>query len=282
MSGPTPAAPAAPAPAAQAGANRGHTPPTGPQVVKKVETKVKTSFEDVEGLLNNLLMLTTFTLGFSISFLAAFEYGALAEIDVRYYKLQKDFPGEVEKAFPSAPKGPHNIFSPSGTILERGMWSTTIMSLSLTIALGSYVSMCASDAREDEKFFKKWYSYFKWIIIFGYFLYFVGYILFYFMLSAAAIGLFPRYCDSVKGGSGSVWLTEKSFTRNGAGEYEIVEGCLTEGIRYPVDAMTILLNVMMPIIFIAIFLISLWMHRKVKLIRVGGWTPSAPLHGRWK
>ena len=251
-------------------------------MVKKVETKVRTSFEDVEGLLNNLLMLTTFTLGFSISFLAAFEYGALAEIDVRYYKLQKDFPGEVEKAFPSAPKGPHNIFSPSGTILERGMWSTTIMSLSLTIALGSYVSMCASDAREDEKFFKKWYSYFKWIIIFGYFLYFVGYIFFYFMLSAAAIGLFPRYCDSRKGGSGSVWLTEKSFTLNGEGEYEIVEGCLTEGIRYPVDAMTLLLNIMMPTIFIAIFLISLWMHRKVKTIRVGGWTPSAPMHGRWK
>ena len=56
----------------------------------------------------------------------------------------------------------------------------------------------------------------------------------------------------------------------------------TEGIRYPVDAMTILLNVMMPIIFISIFLISLWMHRKVKLIRVGGWTPSVLLHGRWK
>lgn len=252
-------------------------------MVKKVETKVKTSFEDVEGLLNNLLMLTTFTLGFSISFLAAFEYGALAEIDVRYYKLQKDLPGQVEKAFPSAPKGRHNIFSPSGTILERGMWATTIMSLSLTIALGSYVSMCASDAREDEKFFKKWYSYFKWIIIFGYFLYFVGYILFYFMLSAAAIGLFPRYCDSVKGGSGSVWLTNESFTGpNADGEYEIVEGCLTEGIRYPVDAMTLLLNIMMPTIFIAIFLISLWMHRKVKTIRVGGWTPTAPLHGRWK
>ena len=146
-------------------------------MIKKVETKVKTSFEDVEGLLNNLLMLTTFTLGFSISFIAAFEYGALAEIDVRYYNLHKAYPGEVEDAFPSSPKGVHNIFSPSGTMLERGMWSTTIMSISLTIALGSYVSMCASDAREDEKFFKKWYATFKWIIIFGYFLYFVAYIL---------------------------------------------------------------------------------------------------------
>ena len=62
-------------------------------MIKKVETKVKTSFEDVEGLLNNLLMLTTFTLGFSISFIAAFEYGALAEIDVRYYKLHTSVPG---------------------------------------------------------------------------------------------------------------------------------------------------------------------------------------------
>ena len=267
-------------PAAASGP-RASTPPAGPQVIKKVETKVKTSFEDVEGLLNNLLMLTTFTLGFSISFIAAFEYGALAEIDVRYYNLHKAYPGEVEKAFPSSPKGVHNIFSPSGTMLERGMWSTTIMSISLTIALGSYVSMCASDAREDEKFFKKWYATFKWIIIFGYFLYFVAYILFYLMLSTAAIGLFPRYCDTKKGGSGSVWLTEKSFQSDGKGDYEIVEGCLREGIRYPVDAMTLLLNIAMPVIFIAIFLISLWMHRKEKIIRLRG-AIAAPLHGRWK
>ena len=124
-------------PAAASGP-RASTPPAGPQVIKKVETKVKTSFEDVEGLLNNLLMLTTFTLGFSISFIAAFEYGALAEIDVRYYNLHTAFPGEVEDAFPSSPKGVHNIFSPSGTMLERGMWSTTIMSISVSFSLFPY------------------------------------------------------------------------------------------------------------------------------------------------
>jgi hypothetical protein len=162
-----------------------------------------------------------------------------------------------------------------------GNYNDGVFCLQLTIALGSYVSMCASDAREDEKFFKKWYATFKWIIIFGYFLYFVAYILFYLMLSTAAIGLFPRYCDTKKGGSGSVWLTEKSFRKNEKDEIEIVEGCLREGIRYPVDAMTLLLNCAMPVIFVGIFLISLWMHRKEKIIRLRG-AIAAPLHGRWK
>jgi hypothetical protein len=101
------------------------------------------------------------------------------------------------------------------------------------------------------------------------------------MLSTAAIGLFPRYCDTKKGGSGSVWLTEKSFRKNADDEIEIVEGCLREGIRYPVDAMTLLLNFAMPVIFLGIFLISLWMHRKEKIIRLRG-AIAAPLHGRWK
>jgi predicted branched-subunit amino acid permease len=48
-----------------------------------------------------------------------------------------------------------------------------------------------------------------------------------------------------------------------------------------VDAMTLLLNFAMPLIFLGIFLISLWMHRKEKIIRLRG-AIAAPLHGRWK
>ena len=72
-----------------------------------------------------------------------------------------------------------------------------------------------------------------------------------------------------------------SFQENAKGEIEIVEGCMREGIRYPVDAMTMLLNFAMPLIFLGIFLISLWMHRKEKIIRLRG-AIAAPLHGRWK
>ena len=57
---------------------------------------------------------------------------------MRYYNLHTAFPGEVEDAFPSSPKGVHNIFSPSGTMLERGMWSTTIMSISVSFSLFPY------------------------------------------------------------------------------------------------------------------------------------------------
>ena len=64
---------------------RTETPKSKPDVKKEViPPKVQHSFEDIEGLINNLLMLNTFTLGFSISFLAAFEWEALVAMDERY------------------------------------------------------------------------------------------------------------------------------------------------------------------------------------------------------
>ena len=54
-----------------------------------IPPKVQHSFEDIEGLINNLLMLNTFTLGFSISFLAAFENEKLLEMDQRYFNVFK-------------------------------------------------------------------------------------------------------------------------------------------------------------------------------------------------
>ena len=171
-----------------------------------------------------------------------------------------ELPGEVAKAFPSAPKGNHNIFSPSGTILERGMWATTIMSLSLTIALGSYVSMCASDAREDEKFFEvvlllQVDHHLRLLPVL------CGLHLVLFHVVSRRHRPVSRYCDSKKGGSGSVGSRRKALPKPQLA-VRIVEGCLTRGSTIPVDALTLLLNIMMPTIFIAIFLILLWMHRR--------------------
>ena len=73
---------------------RTETPKSKPDVKKEViPPKVQHSFEDIEGLINNLLMLNTFTLGFSISFLAAFENEALLEMDERYWNV---FMGKYE------------------------------------------------------------------------------------------------------------------------------------------------------------------------------------------
>ena len=154
---------------------RTETPKAKPEVKKEViPPKVQHSFEDIEGLINNLLMLNTFTLGFSISFLAAFEKEKLLEMDQDYYDVfmgltyqgaEDDKGNLMIKSFGEQGIGDTYSLSPSGTILVRGMRSSSCLTMSLIVGLASYVSMSLSDAREDEKFFIKWYSWFKWIIL---------------------------------------------------------------------------------------------------------------------
>ena len=223
---------------------RSETPKAKPEVKKEViPPKVQHSFEDIEGLINNLLMLNTFTLGFSISFLAAFEKEKLLEMDQDYYNVfmgakyqgaEDDEGNLMIKSFGEQGIGDTYSLSPSGTILVRGMRSSSCLTMSLIVGLASYVSMSLSDAREDEKFFIKWYSWFKWIILSGYCLYVAGFTLFYMMVSASAYALFPMYCNSKRGGfSNSVWLdVDKDF----AGEAPngvIHEGCFVKGMKIP-------------------------------------------------
>ena len=188
---------------------RTETPKSKPDVKKEViPPKVQHSFEDIEGLINNLLMLNTITLGFSISFLAAFENEKLLEMDQRYFNVFQGtlFKGSADdsgklmiESFGEQHIGEDYSLSPSGTILVRGMRSTTCLTFSLIVGLASYVSMCLSDAREDQKFFIKWYSWFKWIILSGYCLYVAGFTLFYLMVAASAYALFPMYCGAKRG-----------------------------------------------------------------------------------
>lgn len=224
---------------------RTETPKAKPEVKKEViPPKVQHSFEDIEGLINNLLMLNTFTLGFSISFLAAFEKEKLLEMDQDYYNVfmgvtyqgaEDDKGNLMIKSFGEQGIGDTYSLSPSGTILVRGMRSSSCLTMSLIVGLASYVSMSLSDAREDEKFFIKWYSWFKWIILSGYCLYVAGFTLFYMMVSASAYALFPMYCYSKRGGfSNSVWLdVDKDFKQTPDG-WVIHEGCFVEGMKDPV------------------------------------------------
>ena len=181
---------------------RTETPKSKPDVKKEViPPKVQHSFEDIEGLINNLLMLNTFTLGFSSSFLAAFENEKLLEMDQRYFNVFQGtlFKGSADdsgklmiESFGEQHIGEDYSLSPSGTILVRGMRSTTCLTFSLIVGLASYVSMCLSDAREDHKFFIKWYSWFKWIILAGYCLYVAGFTLFYFDGVSLRLRAFPH------------------------------------------------------------------------------------------
>ena len=268
---------------------RTETPKSKPDVKKEViPPKVQHSFEDIEGLINNLLMLNTFTLGFSISFLAAFENEALLEMDERYWNVfMGNYEGNAEdsgklmiESFGEQHIGEHYSFSPSGTILVRGMRSTTCLTFSLIVGLASYVSMCLSDAREDQKFFVKWYSWFKWIILAGYCLYVAGFTLFYLMVSASVYGLFPMYCGAKRGSlSNSVWLdTTSDFDLNGKPK----EGCFIKGMKDPVGDTTLILNIMMPLILLFCGAVTYAMHYKTKVIRSSRIGADGTLYGRWK
>ena len=267
---------------------RTETPKSKPDVKKEViPPKVQHSFEDIEGLINNLLMLNTFTLGFSISFLAAFEWEALVAMDERYWKVfSGTYAGDAEdsgklmiESFGEQHIGEDYSFSPSGTILVRGMRSTTCLTFSLIVGLASYVSMCLSDAREDQKFFIKWYSCFKWIILAGYCLYVAGFTLFYLMVSASVYGLFPMYCGAKRGSlSNSVWLdTTSDFDVNGP-----KEGCFIKGMKDPVGDTTLILNIMMPLILLFCGAVTYAMHYKTKVIKSSRIGADGTLYGRWK
>ena len=268
---------------------RTETPKSKPDVKKEViPPKVQHSFEDIEGLINNLLMLNTFTLGFSISFLAAFENEALLEMDERYWNVfMGNYEGNAEdsgklmiESFGEQHIGEDYSLSPSGTILVRGMRSTTCLTFSLIVGLASYVSMCLSDAREDQKFFVKWYSWFKWIILAGYCLYVAGFTLFYLMVSASAYALFPMYCGAKRGSlSNSVWLdTTSDFDLNGKPK----EGCFIKGMKDPVGDTTLILNIMMPLILLFCGAVTYAMHYKTKVIRSSRIGADGTLYGRWK
>jgi len=271
--------------------NRTETPKAKPEVKKEViPPNVQHSFEDIEGLINNLLMLNTFTLGFSISFLAAFEKEKLLEMDQDYYNVfmgvtyqgaEDDKGNLMIKSFGEQGIGDTYSLSPSGTILVRGMRSSSCLTMSLIVGLASYVSMSLSDAREDEKFFIKWYSWFKWIILSGYCLYVAGFTLFYMMVSASAYALFPMYCNSKRGGfSNSVWL-DTTAGGDFDSEGKILEGCFVKGMKDPVGDSTLFLNIMMPMILIFCGAVTYAMHYKTKVVRRGRVRADGTLHGRW-
>ena len=274
---------------------RTETPKSKPDVKKEViPPKVQHSFEDIEGLINNLLMLNTFTLGFSISFLAAFENEALLAMDQRYFNVFQGtlFKGSADdsgklmiESFGEQHIGEDYSLSPSGTILVRGMRSTTCLTFSLIVGLASYVSMCLSDAREDQKFFIKWYSWFKWIILTGYCLYVAGFTLFYLMVAASAYALFPMYCGAKRGFlSNSVWLDTKSdFVQTQGPNYgNPQEGCFIKGMKDPVGDTTLMLNIMMPFILLFCGIVTYAMHYKTKVIKSGRVGADGTLYGRWK
>ena len=219
--------------------------------MSRTGTKVSVSIDDAEALLNTLLMLTTFTLGFSISFLAAFGHGDLLEMDHRFLTIFAD----VDKKKVFGATGGGDTFSPSSTILFRGILSTALLSVSLAIGLGAYLSLLLSNCREDERFYNRWWRWNIPPILIGYILYFIGFITFYATVSISAIGVFPKYCKFTYGDYTSAWIY-KDESYNATSD-TINEGCVSDAMLSPVGNTVTALNVIMPVVTVGLVLGSL-------------------------
>ena len=191
---------------------------------------IKLSREAVEGLANNLLLITTFTLGFSISFMAAsFNREDLYDLDVRFFKLEQSHPGDVERGFGHTPGKGNTILSPSNSMLENGLWANLYMAISLALGLGIQVSLSLFNAREGDFGYRTWVNTLTLYAMAGYGLYFFGFMCFYDMVTIAAISLYPSYCDRTRGSMFTIWTTNSSFDTSGP-EPEINDGCVMEHI----------------------------------------------------
>ena len=101
------------------------------------DATTKNSTEDAEGLLNTLLMLCTFTLGFSVSFIAIYNYDDLQEMDRRFASDWHSGLDGSQWIGDSWTLDKTYTWLPSTTIAFSSFISTSLLSISLVVSLGT-------------------------------------------------------------------------------------------------------------------------------------------------
>ena len=130
------------------------------ETIKKeaISKKTQTSLADMESLLNTLIVLNTFIIGFIINFIGSANYDSLYDMDLRIASMWSDF----SHVFFGAPDGSTVLIS--ATACNRSWTSLTLLSICLLLTIGSLVELNYSDSRENEDFFCMWDFFFRYII----------------------------------------------------------------------------------------------------------------------
>lgn len=98
--------------------------------------QVKHTYEDFDGLINSLLTIDTFLLGFTLTYGNSISYDDLLEADIRYSTIWTD--SNVNDWF-VVPQGYTVLFSV--TLVNRVQYSVLFLSLSLLFAIGSILGI---------------------------------------------------------------------------------------------------------------------------------------------
>ena len=148
----------------------------------KIE-RVQTSYEDVEGLLNTLMLLTTLTLAFAVTLHSGtLSHDDLVQADFRYAKYK----------FYAKSKNAEKVLGPGGLLPGYGDtlslseqirttgYSTVLFSVTaLFFGAFPYLSLSYSNTRERSEYLKRWLSVFKYFIMMGYISFFIAIVIFF-------------------------------------------------------------------------------------------------------
>eukprot|EP00961_Rhodomonas_salina_P067238 902987-Rhodomonas_salina.1 len=153
------------------------------------------SFEDAQGMLETLLLLSALLLAFAITGIQSVQHNDLVEGDARRLATisalaAKDPGGEYDREC-------IQDFSPSCiasvVFLRRSFETISYTTIALMSACAMYLSLCMTSSRENPDFFRKWIFWFRLPIIACYGLFLAG-IVSFFKANHAFIDLvFPMY-----------------------------------------------------------------------------------------
>lgn len=217
-----------------------------------LNSEAQHSVEDVESLLNTLLLLDTFIVGFSINFMSILSYSDMLEADSRFFGLYSTLDLKINSYFGGTDgDGTHIVIS--ATLTFRCWMTITFLSVSLFIAIGCIIGLNYSSCREDERSFHAWLKYFRFFIMLGYALFMVGFMYLNSSVGLLAYSHLPKYCGlelkgwGVFGKSSMFNVTTSSFT----------EGCPIENMdKWQGAAQITALNCLCPLVIIPLVTLS--------------------------
>jgi hypothetical protein len=177
--------------------NTRSTPWTSLQSLQQ-QTADTSSFDDLDGSVNLILLLTALFLSFSIPImLGTFSRDDLIAADAAWFACLGDERPEtldqVDYSLGDATLRKHPDFVPSWRLLGASYTTITFYILPGAVAIGTYLALVFTDARESAEFLNMIFLPLQCLILVAYLLFLVGLIFMLFTLRAALILVYPEY-----------------------------------------------------------------------------------------
>lgn len=151
-----------------------------------------TTVDDAMSLLDNLLLLSALQLAFSIAAVHSLGHADLVDADIRYSNVMLYTYGSRKFQWGGDPDS-YTIIS--YTFLTQGFDTVAWSFAALALGIVAYLSLSFTECREDESFFKAWWSIWQFVIGIAYIFFGYGTILFFGMTHSFIDLTYPIYSD---------------------------------------------------------------------------------------